>query len=67
MEYDLDEADWKWLNKFNQGQERLPARRFELLLWRLELANAEANDQQSAMTGQAFHNTVRQCRSRAWS
>lgn len=51
VEYDMDEADWRWLNKFNQGQDRLPPRRFELLIWRLELVNADANDQQSLMTG----------------
>ena len=54
VEYDMDEADWRWLNKFNLGQDRLPARRFELLIWRLELVNAEANDQQSLMSGKEY-------------
>lgn len=51
VEYDMDEADIKWLQNFNQGQDRLPPRRFELLIWRLELVNAEANDRHSAATG----------------
>ena len=44
MDYDLDEQDRQWLNAFNHGQERLPYRRMELLLWRLDTANAEATD-----------------------
>ena len=44
MDYDLDEQDRQWLSAFNLGQERLPYRRMELLLWRLDTANAEATD-----------------------
>ncbi len=44
VEYDLDSEDERWLDGFNQGQDRLPPRRLEGLLWRLELANAEATD-----------------------
>ena len=51
VEYDMDLQDIAWLEKFNQGQDRLPPRRFELLIWRLEMANAEANDRHSAANG----------------
>lgn len=51
VEYDLDASDREWLEKFNKGQDRLPARRFELLIWRLELINAEVNERQTAATG----------------
>lgn len=51
VEYDLDVADKEWLEKFNDGQEKLPARRFELLLWRLELVNAEANERHTTASG----------------
>lgn len=44
VDYDLDEQDRQWLTAFNHGQERLPYRRMELLLWRLDTANAEATD-----------------------
>ena len=44
VDYDLDEQDRQWLTAFNHGQERLPYRRMELLLWRLDIANAEATD-----------------------
>lgn len=44
MDYDLDDQDRQWLAAFNRGQERLPHRRMELLLWRLDTANAEATD-----------------------
>lgn len=51
MEYDLDENDVQWLEKFNNGQDKLPARRFELLLWRLEVINAEANERHTTAAG----------------
>ena len=51
IEYDLDVEDVKWLEAFNRGQQRLPQRRFELLLWRLEVANAEATDAALAAAG----------------
>jgi len=49
VEYDVDSEDLKWLESFNEGQDRLPTRRFELLIWRLELENAMANDRQFAI------------------
>ncbi len=52
IEYDLDVEDVKWLEAFNRGQQRLPQRRFELLLWRLEVANAEATDAALAAAGE---------------
>lgn len=51
IEYDLDAADEDWLEKFNDGQDKLSARRFELLLWRLELINAEANERHTTAAG----------------
>ena len=54
IEYDLDEEDQEWLDGLNRGQDRLPARRMELLMWRLELANAEATDRALAAAGQLF-------------
>lgn len=51
VEYDLDERDLEWLEKFNNGQDKLPARRFELLLWRLEMINAEANERHTTAAG----------------
>ncbi|CAL8467691.1 g7229 [Coccomyxa elongata] len=54
IEYDLDKEDEEWLEAFNRGQEdRLPARRMELLMWRLECANAEATDRALAAAGAA--------------
>ena len=52
IEYDLDAEDERWLEAFNRGQRRLPQRRFELLLWRLETANAEATDAALAAAGE---------------
>ena len=54
MEYDLDDLDLDWLERFNNGQDKLPARRFELLLWRLELINAEANERHTTAAGLAL-------------
>ena len=45
VEYDADTDDEAWLASVNgDGQERLPRRTLEELLWRLELANAAATD-----------------------
>ncbi|KAK9817316.1 hypothetical protein WJX72_012553 [[Myrmecia] bisecta] len=51
VEYDLDPEDEQWLNDFNRGQERLPPQRLELLLWRLETANADATDRALTAAG----------------
>lgn len=61
VEYDLDHEDRAWLEKFNDGQDRLPAQRFELLLWKLDLVNADANDRQSAAVGNCLHPQVYTC------
>ncbi|EIE24666.1 hypothetical protein COCSUDRAFT_41002 [Coccomyxa subellipsoidea C-169] len=53
IEYDLDKEDQEWLEAFNKGQDRLPSRRMELLMWRLECANAEATDRALAAAGAA--------------
>ena len=52
IEYDLDASDRAWLQDLNQGQNRLPPRRFELLLWKLELANAAATERTLAAAGE---------------
>ena len=41
----------EWLKELNLGQDRLPERRFELLLWRLEVANADATDRTLTAAG----------------
>lgn len=51
IEYDLDAGDYAWLETFDEGQNRLPARRFEMLMWRLELANAAATENVLAGAG----------------
>jgi len=52
VEYDLDSEDERWLGALNGGQDRLPPRRLESLIWRLELANAEATDRALAGAGE---------------
>ena len=52
IEFDVEGEDERWLEAFNRGQRRLPQRRFELLLWRLETANAEATDAALAAAGE---------------
>ena len=52
IEYDLDAADKQWLEQYNQGQNRLPQRRLEMLLWRLELANAAATERAFGNAGE---------------
>jgi len=43
VEYDLDSEDEKWLEAYNKGcDQRLCDMKFERMLWRLELAWAEA-------------------------
>ena len=58
VEYDLDSEDERWLDDFNMGQDRLPPRRLEYLLWRLELANAEATDRALSGAGALPHHAA---------
>jgi enhancer of polycomb-like protein len=44
VEYDLDNEDEDWLENYNDGSEVLSAEKFEEILWKLELACAEANE-----------------------
>lgn len=44
VEYDLDNDDEDWLVEYNNGQNRLPAEKFEAMVWRLEVACGEANE-----------------------
>lgn len=53
VEYDLDVEDEAWLQAFNGDQERLSPEKFETMLWRLDIANAEATDRIFAFQGTA--------------
>ena len=44
VEYDLDNDDEDWLTAYNDGQNRLPAEKLELMIWKLEIACGEANE-----------------------
>lgn len=44
VEYDLDNDDEDWLEKYNDGQNRLPGEKLEVMIWKLETACGEAND-----------------------
>jgi hypothetical protein len=48
VEYDLDNEDEDWLRTYNLGRNKLHDLLFEKMLWKLELACAEATD--SALT-----------------
>ncbi|GLC38898.1 hypothetical protein PLESTB_000459500 [Pleodorina starrii] len=53
-EYDLDNEDEDWLEAFNGGgANRLSEEKFEQMLWRLETANAEANQRLMSEPGYA--------------
>jgi len=53
VEYDLDSEDFRWLCHINtDGQERLSAEKMEMMLWKLDLANAEATDKVFSFQGQ---------------
>lgn len=54
VEYDLDSDDFTWLNSINDdGQERLSPEKLEMMLWKLDLANAEATDKVFSFQGSA--------------
>lgn len=53
VEYDMDSEDEKWLQAYNDGQERLPEERFELMIWKLEVSNAAATDHALSFAGAA--------------
>ena len=44
VEYDLDNDDDDWLTQYNDGQNRLPAEKLELMIWKLEIACGEATE-----------------------
>ncbi len=52
VEYDLDSDDEDWIKNFNHDTERLPEEKFEMMLWKLEIANAAATDRVYAFMGQ---------------
>lgn len=54
VEYDLDSEDLAWLGSINNdGQERLSPEKLEMMLWKLDLANAEATDKVFSFQGSA--------------
>ena len=54
VEYDLDSEDFEWLREINNdGQERLSPEKLEMMLWKLDLANAEATDKVFSFQGSA--------------
>ena len=44
VEYDLDNEDEDWLTTYNDGQNRLPAEKFEAMIWKLEVRCGEATE-----------------------
>ena len=44
VEYDLDNEDEDWLTAYNDGQNRLPAEKFEAMIWKLEVCCGEATE-----------------------
>jgi enhancer of polycomb-like protein len=40
----LDNEDEDWLEKYNDGQNRLPAEKLEVMMWKLEMVCGEANE-----------------------
>lgn len=54
VDYDLDSDDFAWLREINDdGQERLSPDKLEMMLWRLDLANADATDKVFSFQGSA--------------
>lgn len=51
VEYDLDSEDERWLEEFNGDQERLSVHKFEMMLWKLDVHNAEATDRVLTLSG----------------
>ena len=49
VEYDLDNEDEDWLEKYNDGQNRLPAEKLEVMIWKLETVCGEANEERMAI------------------
>ncbi len=58
VEYDLDADDESWLAEYNRDQERLSMDKFETMLWRLDVANAEATDKSFAFQGKHWKGTM---------
>jgi enhancer of polycomb-like protein len=54
VEYDLDEEDFKWLATVNHdGQERISPEKLEMMLWKLDVMNADATDKVFSFQGSA--------------
>lgn len=53
VEYDLDNEDEDWLERYNVGRSKLSDEKFECMLWKLELACAEATE--AALTAAGMH------------
>jgi len=52
VEYDVDTDDDRWLENINRGQDRLSHQKFELMISKLEHANAKANDRTLSAAGE---------------
>ncbi len=52
VEYDVDTDDDQWLENINRGQDRLSHQKFELMISKLEHANAKANDRTLSAAGE---------------
>jgi enhancer of polycomb-like protein len=50
-EYDIDAEDARWLAALNRDQERLSLDSFEAMLWKLDVACAEATDKVVSFSG----------------
>eukprot|EP01025_Chloroclados_australasicus_P044792 TRINITY_DN4880_c1_g2_i10.p1 TRINITY_DN4880_c1_g2~~TRINITY_DN4880_c1_g2_i10.p1 ORF type:complete len:517 (-),score=58.25 TRINITY_DN4880_c1_g2_i10:783-2228(-) len=56
VEYDIDQQDEEWLNKYNCGtfNDKLSPQMFEEVMWRLESMCAEATDKSLAACGAGY-------------
>ncbi len=61
VEYDLDVEDETWLKQFNGEQERLTEEKFEAMLWRLDMANADATDKCFSFQGKRPSGAIFAC------
>ena len=64
VEYDLDNDDEDWLEAYNDGQNRLPAEKLELMIWKLEMACGDANEAWMAQSAARRRSEGRSCRTR---
>lgn len=61
VEYDLDNEDEDWLKQYNIGRSKISDMLFEKMLWKLELACAEATDAALTAAGNSRGEGVAAC------